>query len=947
MNNETPINTTTFYYAFISYSHTDEKFVRRLHRKLETYILPKQIRSANPNLPRRLFPIFRDRDELPISSDLNLNILNTLRTSRFLIVVCSPYAAKSLWVDQEIRYFKSVHGSSAILPIIINGEPNAADKSVISSNEECFPDSLKWKIDSDGNSTGEREEPVCGDARKGKDGRSRALLKLLAGLYGIPFSLLSDREKTRKRNRIQWFTVLFLVFFSGLTIIVNGLITSHNIIRRKTAFEYFQRGNEFCNNGKIREAVAFWALSYQTDRTFKVAPRRIASTLTARTFMIPLNDKIMHNGRVGKAVFSMDGTRIISCSNDSTVAVWNAVTGQRLHSFHHNGIVNAVSLSPDEKRVATAAKDSIIRLYDYTSGELLHTFRIDDEVQDVSFSSIKPVLAANTDMDIYTWNIETGLPAAPTLHPVPDLKQYWISDPTFTPDSFSIEFLYMDDFNTNGALKIYKYRPVTGWLKISDTIFGITSMQPLGEIYDYDESEDLEEYGATVFIHYQNELFLIDKNSFIPLAVPYQHTDRMHSLKSTRSGNSFLFLFDEYSDDSGKIGTCTIRYGKPPACLPYSRFEIACPEFVWAIAGMEDYVDFRTSLLYTGLLGTISIWDIRTGGLLTTIRTEGNNESPAINENGTMIAYFFDSNNIEFRKNPFDSVLCRVTVPNSFKSGLAFKENFLFCDTWSGKNGRINLESWAIDSIHLKHTAVSEDNDTEYPHPSFLEISSSPHTNELIVKNTKTKEETTFKNTGIVHCFSPNGRLMAIYFENDSLCIRDVATGEQVTAMYHIKGGGYNSYNRLRFSPNGKKVILSATDTVSSVNIIDLDFLVEPHIPSDFIRFAQSVVGLRLNRQIQFEKLPISYFYDFVTRKKHNYSTNQYEKLMSWFVNSSDNPTVSPYHPRRVADVGMNILQDSTQLNDWRARPMLLRCSQLRNFFTDTDSSFKKNTNSY
>ena len=55
------------FWAFISYSHRDEQLVRRLHRALETYRVPKPLagtRRGGVVLPRRLTPIFRDRDEL-------------------------------------------------------------------------------------------------------------------------------------------------------------------------------------------------------------------------------------------------------------------------------------------------------------------------------------------------------------------------------------------------------------------------------------------------------------------------------------------------------------------------------------------------------------------------------------------------------------------------------------------------------------------------------------------------------------------------------------------------------------------------------------------------------------------------------------------------------------------------------------------------------------------
>jgi hypothetical protein len=61
------------YSAFISYSHRDADFARRLQRALESYSLPRRLTVDLATLrpgTRRLRPVFRDRDELPAAADL-------------------------------------------------------------------------------------------------------------------------------------------------------------------------------------------------------------------------------------------------------------------------------------------------------------------------------------------------------------------------------------------------------------------------------------------------------------------------------------------------------------------------------------------------------------------------------------------------------------------------------------------------------------------------------------------------------------------------------------------------------------------------------------------------------------------------------------------------------------------------------------------------------------
>ena len=79
------------YKAMVSYSHTDQKWARWLHRALESYRVPKHLvgtDSSAGTVPARLTPVFRDRDELAVSSDLSDRIREALIASEYLIVIC-------------------------------------------------------------------------------------------------------------------------------------------------------------------------------------------------------------------------------------------------------------------------------------------------------------------------------------------------------------------------------------------------------------------------------------------------------------------------------------------------------------------------------------------------------------------------------------------------------------------------------------------------------------------------------------------------------------------------------------------------------------------------------------------------------------------------------------------------------------------------------------------
>jgi hypothetical protein len=189
------------YWAFISYSHADEEWAKWLHKSIETYRVPRKLvgrATSNGTLPRRIFPVFRDRDELPGASDLGGKIQEALKTSRSLIVICSPKSAVSKWVNEEVKAYKTLGRADHVLCLMIDGEPNAAPDSGLL---ECFPRAVRFEVGDDGELTEIPAEPIAADARPGKDGKTNALFKLLSGMMGVGYDELRQREKQRQRQR--------------------------------------------------------------------------------------------------------------------------------------------------------------------------------------------------------------------------------------------------------------------------------------------------------------------------------------------------------------------------------------------------------------------------------------------------------------------------------------------------------------------------------------------------------------------------------------------------------------------------------------------------------------------------------------------------------------------------------------------------------------------------
>jgi actin-like ATPase involved in cell morphogenesis/tetratricopeptide (TPR) repeat protein len=190
------------YWAFISCSNKDISWARWLHEAIETYDIPAGLAAhstpAGERAPKHLRPIFCAGVDLPTSSDLGAKIKEALRASRYLIVICSPNAARSEWVNDEVEAFLRMGRSDRVLAVIVDGEPNAGDE------RECFPAALR------------RAEPIVVDARRKGDGKDNAKLKLLASMLGVGLDRLKERETHRRIRRLQLAIAPALILIVGL-----------------------------------------------------------------------------------------------------------------------------------------------------------------------------------------------------------------------------------------------------------------------------------------------------------------------------------------------------------------------------------------------------------------------------------------------------------------------------------------------------------------------------------------------------------------------------------------------------------------------------------------------------------------------------------------------------------------------------------------------------------
>ena len=192
------------YDAFISYRHTEtDKFVAaNLHKQLENFRLPRNVAKKMEGRKTKIERVFRDKEELPLTNNLEEPILEALQDSEWLIVVCSPRLRESLWCRKEIETFISLRGRAHVLAVLIEGEP-----------EDSFPEELLYEIKEvkqpDGTVLRQKVmyEPLAADFRgKNKREMKKAMdteiIRVLAAMFELSYDDLKQRHRERKLRRL-------------------------------------------------------------------------------------------------------------------------------------------------------------------------------------------------------------------------------------------------------------------------------------------------------------------------------------------------------------------------------------------------------------------------------------------------------------------------------------------------------------------------------------------------------------------------------------------------------------------------------------------------------------------------------------------------------------------------------------------------------------------------
>jgi WD40 repeat protein len=181
------------YDGFISYSHAaDDLLAPRLQSGLQ--------RFAKPWWKRRAVRIFRDESSLSANPHLWSSITEALDSSGWFVLLLSPDAAQSEWVNQEITYWVENRDPKRILPVVTDGTFGWQGTDVAG---DAVPDALRGVF---------TEEPRWVDVRWAKDEDqldlqdprfADAIADVASTIRGIPKDDLASEEVRQHRRTVR------------------------------------------------------------------------------------------------------------------------------------------------------------------------------------------------------------------------------------------------------------------------------------------------------------------------------------------------------------------------------------------------------------------------------------------------------------------------------------------------------------------------------------------------------------------------------------------------------------------------------------------------------------------------------------------------------------------------------------------------------------------------
>jgi hypothetical protein len=177
---------------------------------------------------------------------------------------------------------------------------------------------------------------------------------------------LRGEERSQRRRAIGLLAALFLALALAAVGFARYAQEQRVVAEERLAQNYWQNSRAAQAAGENLEALYFVAEAIRLSPSL-----RDTLLLDVRAIQVPsLRGMVAHQDVIYGARFSRDESRILTWSEDGTVRLWNARTGQPIgRALQHQSWVNGAQFSRDENRILTWSQDGTARLWDARTGQ--------------------------------------------------------------------------------------------------------------------------------------------------------------------------------------------------------------------------------------------------------------------------------------------------------------------------------------------------------------------------------------------------------------------------------------------------------------------------------------------------------------------------------------------------------------------------------------------------
>ena len=354
------------YNAFISYRHSPEdiKVAEAVQRGLEHFHIPAKIKKDTGI--RRIDRIFRDKDELPITSDLTDTIANALAHSDYLIVICSTNTKDSAWVPREIEFFLRNHTKKQIFTVLVNGDPMDVIPQELQYEDRVVTDNL-------GNQQIVRMpiEPLSCDYRMSIiKAEKTELPRLASGLIGCSYDELMNRRRQYLMRRVM---IGCAASFSVLLAFTLYTLYSYRTIQ-KNYLESLRNQSKYLAN--------------EAEELLENEQRITALQLVLEALPKDEDDKRPVTAEAIRAL--TEGTLAYESYNGINIhASWNYIMPNSIMDF---------KVSPDSSTIAIYDSENILGVWNTSSHEqVLYLDKLGDRIKGMNYLSDKSLVFWSDD----------------------------------------------------------------------------------------------------------------------------------------------------------------------------------------------------------------------------------------------------------------------------------------------------------------------------------------------------------------------------------------------------------------------------------------------------------------------------------------------------------------------------------------------------------------------